>query len=436
MIIEEMKIGWTTTASYTEAETLARQAVKEGLAVMTQIEGALLTFYMENDELRDSDLYRVVFQFPASRTEELESWLQENHPFKSPDWLTFTVNHKFSDDLNKSGWNEDSDPSKIIELSRHGAELLKKHQYVEAEKVFLEALDKDPENSYILVGLGDLCRETRSFSKSLSYYQKTLDKDPTNTFALRGIGDVYRGLNKPAKSIPYWQKYLEHKSDDIHVITRLADSYVKNGNFDKSEQLYRQALGLNGNDKYALRGIGSLFYKKGKLEEALTYFEKFLALDDRYIAVLTMTGNICRRRKEYERAAHYYNKCLKLEPNNSFALYGMGDAQRGMHNYQEAINSWEKIIAKEPRNQSLLSRVGDALVLLGKFDEAIDHYERSLAVGFETFALLGLSRLYRAQHNFSEAERYCRKILERYPNDNRGLEEMEKIRQGQEVVRE
>ena len=106
----------------------------------------------------------------------------------------------------------------------------------------------------------------------------------------------------------------------------------------------------------------------------------------------------------------------------------MGDAQRGMHNYQEAIDSWQKIIAKEPRNQSLLSRVGDALVLLGRTDEAIDHYQRSLAVGFETFALLGLSRLYRGLGNFREAEHYCRKIIERYPDDIRGLEEMENIR--------
>jgi tetratricopeptide (TPR) repeat protein len=429
MRIDKMKIGWTTTATYAEAETLARQAVEQGLALTAQVEGALQTFFMENDELQNSDLYRVTFQFPAADIEQLEEWLQTNHPADTPQWLTFTVKQNFSEDLNEPSWNEYSDPGKIIELSRHGAELLKKHQYVEAEKVFLEALEKDSKNPYILVGLGDLCRETRSFSKSLNYYQRTLDEDPTNTFALRGIGDVYRGLNKPAKSIPYWLEYLKHKNDDIHVITRLADSYVKSGNFDKSEKLYRQALALNENDKYALRGIGSLFYKKGKLEEALTFFEKFLALDDRYIAVLTMTGNICRRRKEYERAAHYYKKCLKLEPNNTFALYGMGDAQRGMHNYQEAIASWEKIIAREPRNQSLLSRVGDALVLLGKTDEAIDHYKRSLAVGFETFALLGLSRLYRGQQNFAEAENYCRKIIERYPDDIRGLEEMENIRQ-------
>ena len=428
MIINKMKTGWTTTESYAEAEDLARRAVEQSLALMAQVEGALQTFYMENDELRNRDLYRVTFQFPAADSDQLESWLKENHPSDSPQWLTFTVDHKFSDLEDAPSWNEYSDPGKIIELSRHGAELLKKHRYVEAEKVFLEALEQDSKNPYILVGLGDLCRETRSFSKAVSYYQRTLDEDPTNTFALRGIGDVYRGLNKPAKSIPYWQEYLKHKNDDIHVITRLADSYVKSGNFDKSEKLYRQALALDENDKYALRGIGSLFYKKGKLEEALSYFEKFLALDDKYIAVLTMTGNICRRRKEYERAAHYYKKCLKLEPNNTFALYGMGDAQRGMHNYQEAIDYWEKIIAREPRNQSLLSRVGDALVLLGKTDEAIDHYQRSLAVGFETFALLGLSRLYRSQHNFSEAERYCRKIIERYPDDVRGLEEMENIR--------
>ena len=60
----------------------------------------------------------------------------------------------------------------------------------------LEALGIDNENSYVLVGLGDLHRETGKYHKAIGFYEKTLEIDTLNMFALRGwempIGDSAR----------------------------------------------------------------------------------------------------------------------------------------------------------------------------------------------------------------------------------------------------
>ena len=52
----------------------------------------------------------------------------------------------------------------------------------------MEALGLEPENSYILVGLGDLYRQTSKFGKAISFYSRLLEFDESNVFALRGIG--------------------------------------------------------------------------------------------------------------------------------------------------------------------------------------------------------------------------------------------------------
>ena len=423
----KMLIGWTTTKDYEEAEKLARECVRQGLADTAQVEGPLRSFHMNNEKLVSIEEYRLILHFFPSCAEQIGLWIKKNHSQEMPQWLTVAV-QQFPDENPCHGQeSRRTATNEVVELSRRGAELLKQRNYDEAEKVFFEALKKEPGNSFILVGLGDLFRETKQFTRALHYYQKNLEIDSGNTFALRGIGDTYRGLNKPEKSILYWQRYLEQKSGDVHVMTRLADSYVKKGNFSTAEDLYLQALALDQNDKYVLRGIGNLYYKKRDFQQALTYFKKFLELDDRYVAVLTMTGNIYRRRREFDQAVLYYEKCLRLEPKNTFALYGMGDALRGMKNYRGAIECWEKILEKEPANQNLLSRVGDALVLLERHDEAISCYKRSLDIRDETFALLGLARIYCLRNNFVEAEGYCRKILERQPENVRARDELEKI---------
>jgi tetratricopeptide (TPR) repeat protein len=419
-----MNIGWTTVSSREEAEKLASEAVNARLATCAQIDGPIRSFYLWQDKLVNDEEYRITFKFLARNAGKLEMWIKENHSYELPQWITVQIEHVMAEYLQWAKGNMQSDHKRAIELSRQGSEFLKKRNWKEAEQAFLEALEIDSVNSYVLVGLGDLHRETGKFHKALGFYEKTLEVDPLNMFALRGIGDAYRGLGQAGKAISYWQRYLEQNPDDIHVLTRLADSYVKIGNFSESEKLYLKALSLDDTDKYALRGIGNLYYKLADHDKALAYFEKFIELDETYIAVLTMAGNIHRRRKQYERAAFYYEKALKQEPWNIFALYGMGDSQRGLQNYEKSVNSWLKILEKEPHNQNLHSRVGDALIRLDRLDDALEHYKRSMKIGYDQFALLGMVRAYRLKKELTEAEKCGRQLLEKNPDDQRTLAEL------------
>lgn len=419
-----MYIGWTTVSSREDAEKLAREAVSEKLVACAQVEGPIRSFYLWQENLKSEEEYRIVFKFLAKNAGRLEIWLKGNHPYEVPQWITVQAEHVLAEYLQWAKGNLQSDHKKAIELSRQGSEFLKKRQWKDAEATFLEALEVDSENTYVLVGLGDVHRETGKFHKAIGFYEKTLEIDPLNMFALRGVGDAYRGLGQAGKAVSYWQRYLEQNQDDIHVLTRLADSYVKTGNFAESEGLYLKALSLDQTDKYALRGIGNLYYKLADHDKALAYFEKFIALDDTYIAVLTMAGNIYRRRKQYEKAAYFYEKALKQEPWNIFALYGMGDSQRGMKNHEGSIACWLKILEKEPQNQNLHSRVGDALVILGKLDDAMDHYRKSLKVNYDMFALLGMARVHRLKKEYGEAEKCLLQILEKNKDEERTLAEL------------
>ncbi|MCJ7603093.1 MAG: divalent cation tolerance protein CutA [Desulfobulbaceae bacterium] len=419
-----MHIGWTTISSLEEAETLAREAVSERLAACVQIDGPIRSFYLWQDNLESDEEYRITFKFLAKDAGKLEIWLKEKHPYELPQWITVEAEHVMTEYLQWAKGNMQSDHKRAIELSRQGSEFLKKRSWKEAENAFLEALAIDSENSYVLVGLGDLHRETGKYYKAIGFYEKTLEIDPMNMFALRGVGDAYRGLGQAGKAISFWQRYLQQNHDDIHVLTRLADSYVKIGNFSESEALYFKALSLDGTDKYALRGIGNLYYKLADHDKALAYFEKFIEIDDTYLAVLTMAGNIYRRRKQYEKAAYFYEKALKQEPENIFALYGMGDSQRGLKNYENSVGYWLKILEKEPHNQNLHSRVGDGMVILGRLDDALVHYQLSMKIGYDQFALLGMAKACRLKKDFAEAEKCCLQLLEKNADNPRVLEEL------------
>lgn len=431
-----MNIGWTTVANAVDAEKIARDLVEARFAVCVQIDGPIRSFYHWEDEVTHSKEFRLTIKFLPENTERLEAWLNQNHPYEVPEWLTVSADrinpaYKKWAEAGVSASASKTKPKKdVLRLSKLGRSYLRKHQYSEAEAAFREALEIDPQNAYILVGLGDTTREMKKYEESIAYYERVLEFDSINVFALRGIGDSYRGILQHKRAIPYWMRYLDCNKDDIYVMVRLAESFNKTGNFDKAEAFYLRALGVNSEDKYALLGLGSLYYKVEDDEKALDYFDKLLRLDDSYVAVLTMVGNIYRRRKEYEIAAEYYERATSIESWNSFALYGLGDCQRGMENLDKAVYWWSKILEHEPHNQDLLTRVGDAMLNLDRFDQSLEHYIRSLQVGFDLYALLGMSRLYRTQQNWTEAERACLQILEKVPGHHRTLIELVDVYQG------
>lgn len=428
-----MSIGWTTTADRESAERLARGSIDERLAACAQVDGPIRSFYRSDGNLESAEEYRITFKFISERAAELESWLRANHPYKIPQWLTVQAQSVLAEywqwAREGQGGADARGPAleAAIELSKKGNKLLRSGSFQEAEAVLLEAVELDPGNAYILVGLGDLYRETRKFNLSIGHYERILAIDEQNVFALRGIGDAYRGLNQHEKAIHYWQRYLACNQDDIQVMTRVGDSYKKLRNFNESERFYRQALAVEPHDRYALLGIGSLFYKAEKDTEALQFLESLLALDDRYVAVLTMVGNIYRRRQDYERGIIFYQKAVEYEPDNTFALYGLGDCHRWLRKYGEVVRWWGQILEKEPRNQVMHSRVGDAYFNMGDNEKALEHYQASLKIRFDPYAHLGMSKIYRKQGRLPEAEECCLRILDQAPDHLRGLEELVEI---------
>lgn len=313
----------------------------------------------------------------------------------------------------------------VVDLCKQGNALLKQNRLREAEETFEKARALEPQNAYVLVGLGDTFRKQQRFDEAAACYRLVVDSDPENIFALRGLGDAYRGLQRFDEAISAWERYIAIKDQDYCVYTRLGDVHRKLNHFQDAERYYLKTLEINPVDKYAFLGLGNLYYKMGREDEAIRYCDRLLALDEaNFINVLTMVGNIHRRRKDFDRAQGYYERALKIETRNPYALYGIGDCFRGLHKYREAIAAWSKILEDEPRNDTVLTRIGDAWLNLGEIERAREYYQRALSVADTEFARLGLGRVLRREGRVDTALEGYREMIQRGPRDLRIALEM------------
>ncbi len=88
-----MLIAWTTVENEADARRLAAGAVELGLAACVQVEGPITAHYRWEGQVRQGTEYRLCFKFLAGRQARLETWLHEQHPYKTPEWVVIAATH-------------------------------------------------------------------------------------------------------------------------------------------------------------------------------------------------------------------------------------------------------------------------------------------------------------------------------------------------------
>ena len=130
------------------------------------------------------------------------------------------------------------------------------------------------------------------------------------------------------------------------------------------------------------------------------------------IRVLTSIGNCHRKLKTFSEGIPFFEAALNRENNNFYALFGLADCYRGMNQGEKAIEYCKRILELDPKNKMILTRTGDAYRNLNAFDTAKEYYERALNIEFDTYAILGLVLISKAQEKYSEAITSLKRLVQ------------------------
>jgi tetratricopeptide (TPR) repeat protein len=311
--------------------------------------------------------------------------------------------------------------AEISDLSKQGYQLLKENRITEAVDRFNRILEVDNDNNYALVGMGDAARKRGGFREAVGYYQRCLARHPGNNYALFGLADCYKALNQFHKAIEIWEQYLLHDNTNITVLTRVADAYRKIRDFKHSKLVYLKVLEMEDKNPYAIIGLGHLHYDFKEYRDALFYWEKMFEANREGvdIRVLTSIGNCHRKLKTFAEGIAYFEMALRREPHNFYALFGLADCYRGMNQQDRSLDYWNRILAQDPRNKVILTRAGDAYRHLEDYEKAVDYYERALNIEFDTYAVLGLALVARAQGRYAEAVESLGRLIQQDPRNYR-----------------
>ena len=134
------------------------------------------------------------------------------------------------------------DSSSLIEKAD---EAMKKGDLQKALAIYSEANIKEPKNPETLFKMGYTLAEQKRDDEAMDYYKEALELDPDNTYVHQAMASIYRKMGEFASARNHLNKSLE--IDDTNPI-----SYYNYGNllvdmkhYDEAKSMYKKAIELN-----------------------------------------------------------------------------------------------------------------------------------------------------------------------------------------------
>ena len=214
------------------------------------------------------------------------------------------------------------------------------------------------------------------------------------------------------------------KKEEAFIHYELGMDYFGIGEQNKAVDEWRRAVELDP-DSEAHHMLGYDHFLKGEYEAAEKEWVYMLSKNNNNPTALNNLGNLYKARGQEEKAMEYYSKALEINPELPMAYYNIGTIKSDKGDLESAKENFLKALKLDPQMPIAMHQMGETLLREGKIEEAKNYFKKLAEGGARedkgfNARLAGyssLGKLYLAEKNFEEAEKYFLKGLELSPQN-------------------
>ncbi len=149
-------------------------------------------------------------------------------------------------------------------------------------------------------------------------FKEILEVDPDNVSALHFTGIIYYQRKDYASAIRYIQKALEYGPNYEDAYNNLGIVLQEAGRLDEAIASYRKVLQLNPNFDRAHYNLGTALKEKWQIDDAIAHYQKTIQLNPAIVEAYNNLGLALQDQGKVEEAEKYYRRGLQIKPD--FAL--------------------------------------------------------------------------------------------------------------------
>ncbi|UBF29373.1 FkbM family methyltransferase [Kovacikia minuta CCNUW1] len=290
-------------------------------------------------------------------------------------------------------------------------------QLAEAERLFAQALESQPQNIKLLSWLALIANRLGKLEESIAYYKRILALNPKAAEAHSNLGSVLCKQGQMAAAIAHHRQALALMPKDADAHYNLGVALYEAGQLEEAIAHYQQTVAQNPNHVSAHTNLGMAFYQQGKLEAAADHYNRAIALNPDHVNALNGLGVVLFHLGQLEEAIGHYQRAISLNPEQVSAYNNLGTVYQKQGKPKQAMAQYERAIALNPNHASAYDNLGTVLQEQGRLAEAIAHYRQAITLDPNAAnAYNNLGSALKEQGNLSEAVACCQQAIRLQPN--------------------
>ncbi|EPG75836.1 tetratricopeptide repeat protein [Leptospira fainei serovar Hurstbridge str. BUT 6] len=222
----------------------------------------------------------------------------------------------------------------------------------------------------ILSRVADAHRKLKNFKESEVYYMQALQINPKDQYVIVGLGHLFFACQRYKDAIHWWEKLLVIQPDNIKILTEIGNSYRKIKDFDEAIQYYRRAADLDPRNFFALYGLAESYRGKKDFRKANEFWERILEFDPDNKLIINRYADSLRGMGEYDKALECFNRILS-EGEDYFALLGKASSLKLKGSRDKAEEIYLDLHKKFPMDPRPVIELSELYYDVSKKDEAI-----------------------------------------------------------------
>jgi len=206
-------------------------------------------------------------------------------------------------------------------------------------------------------------------------YQQILQVNPENAEVLHLLGTIAHQVEKYDLAINLINEAIEIDSNQSSFFNNLGLTLQKQGRFEEAVQAYKQTIDLNSESSECYYNLGITLNDQGKLEEAIQAYQRAIEINPNHIEACNSLGIAFKDLGKLEESVQAYQDAIRINPNHGPTHNNLGNVLRDQGKLEEAIQAYQQAIEINPKFPEAHHNLGTSLFLAGDFKNCWKHYE-------------------------------------------------------------
>ena len=310
---------------------------------------------------------------------------------------------------------------------------------------FEQFLAHDPENTLLLIQLGDLYHSLGEFSQARQAFSRCIEFEPTNQVAKGRMASVLMSQGEMSLAENMLKQLLDAEPDNAalrhnyaislyaqHKLTEAKGIFMDQAEhvtLGRSARFYLASvlqledrvqdaleivnqLLLQQEEVYLLGYQSTLLYLLERVDQAIAVAQRVLRIDEYNADACSILGNFYAEKLEYDVAQQMFERILRHSPTDVRGWHGVGILKMMQDDIPGAVGHFERTTEMVPESIAMWNTLGWAYFNSQRFQDSEKTFSRVIELDESNpEGWGGLASALALQNRVEEAEQAMRKAL-------------------------